>query len=214
MDADRMDAHRIHRRRLLTLAALLPFAGVATVDAHENHKQRAAPAEQAPKSVKVALADTPLVDQDGRKLRLKSDLMAGRIVVVDFIYTTCTTICPIFTATMASVQEKLADVIGRDVQLVTVTVDPLRDTPRRLKDYAAKHHAEPTGWSFVTGAKSDVDAVNKAFGSYTANIDDHPPMVMVGDTANGQWTRFYGFPTANELEKRVRDLMAARKGTS
>ena len=202
------------RRQLLALAALMPVAYPAGVRAHNDHKAHAAPSQEGPKPVKVALADTPLVDQDGRKVRLKSDVMAGRIVVVDFIYTTCTTICPIFTATMSSVQDKLEDVVGREVQLVTVTVDPLRDTPRRLKDYAAQHRVTPKGWSFVTGTKSDVDSVNKAFGSYTPNIDDHPPMVMVGDTANGQWTRFYGFPTASELEKRVRELLAARKGAS
>jgi protein SCO1/2 len=200
----------IRRRQLLALAALLP----AAARAHGDHKAHAAPKDEAPKPVKVTLADTPLVDQDGRKVRLKTDVMAGKVVVVDFIYTTCTTICPIFTATMASVQEKLADVVGRDVQLITVTVDPLRDTPRRLKEYATSHRVEPKGWSFLTGSRADVDAVNKAFGTYTANIDDHPPMVMVGDTASGQWTRFFGFPAASDLESRVRALLAARKGTS
>jgi protein SCO1/2 len=202
----------IDRRQWLvfsSLGALLP----ALSRAHGDHKAHAAPKDEAPKSVKISLADTPLLDQDGRKVRLKTDVMAGRVVVVDFIYTTCTTICPIFTATMASVQERLGDVLGRDVQLVTVTVDPMRDTPRRLKEYAGKHHAKFEGWSFLTGSKADVDGVNRAFGTYTANIDDHPPMVLVGDTASGQWTRFFGFPSAGDLETRVRQLLAARKGS-
>jgi protein SCO1/2 len=201
------------RRRLLhgaLLAALLP----TVVLAHEDHRKHAAPRDETPTPVRLALPDTPLLDQDGRKLRLRSDVLAGRVVVVDFIYTTCTTICPIFTATMGHVQERLSDVAGHDVQLITVTVDPVRDTPRRLKDYAAKHDAKLEGWSFLTGSKQDVDAVNKAFGTYTPNIDDHPPMVLVGDTASGQWTRFYGFPAAGDLEARVRQLLAARKGAS
>jgi protein SCO1 len=200
----------IPRRHLLALAALLPVLARA----HGDHKAHAAPKEEAPQPVKVSLGDTPLVDQGGRKVRLKSDVMAGKVVVVDFIYTTCTTICPIFTATMASVQEKLADVSGRDLQLISMTVDPLRDTPPRLQAYAGKHHARLDNWSFLTGTKGDVDTVNKAFGTYTANIDDHPPMVMVGDTASGQWTRFFGFPGAGDLEARVRQLLAARKGSS
>jgi protein SCO1/2 len=201
------------RRRLVRgalLAALLPTTALA----HEDHKKHAAPRDEGPRAVKLALPDTALLDQDGRKVRLRSDVLAGRVVVVDFIYTTCTTICPIFTATMGRVQERLADVVGRDVQLVTVTVDPVRDTPRRLKEYAAKHDAKLDGWSFLTGSKPDVDGVNKAFGTYTPNIDDHPPMVLVGDTASGQWTRFYGFPAAGDLEARVRQLLAARKGAS
>ena len=200
----------IPRRHVLALAALLPVLARA----HGDHKAHAAPKEEAPQSVKVSLSDVPLVNQGGGKVRLKSDVMAGKVVVVDFIYTTCTTICPIFTATMASVQEKLADVSGRDLQLISMTVDPLRDTPPRLKAYAGKHHARFDNWSFLTGTKADVDAVNKAFGTYTPNIDDHPPMVMVGDTASGQWTRFFGFPGAGDLEARVRQLLAARKGSS
>jgi len=200
----------IHRRQLLALAALLP----TLARAHDDHSKHATPKQEAPKSVKVSLADTPLVDQDGRKVRLKSDVMAGRIVVVDFIYTTCTTICPIFTATMASVQEKLADLSPGDVKLISMTVDPLRDTPPRLKAYAGKHSARLDNWSFLTGTKADVDVVNKSFGTYTPNIDDHPPMVMVGDSASGQWTRFFGFPSADDLEARVRQLLAARKGSS
>jgi protein SCO1/2 len=204
----------ISRRQGLAFAALLPVVRPTLVRAHGDHKAHAVPKDEAPKPVKVTLADTPLIDQDGRKVRLKTDVMAGKVVVVDFIYTTCTTICPIFTATMASVQEKLGDVLGRDVQMITMTVDPLRDTPKRLKEYGAKHHVQAKGWSFLTGTKADVDVVNKAFGTYTANIDDHPPMVMVGDTASGQWTRFFGFPSAGDLETRVRELLAARKGTS
>jgi protein SCO1/2 len=200
----------LQRRRFVAFAALWP----ALARAHDNHKQQAPQKAQAPTPVKVSLADTALLDQDGRKVRLKTDVMAGRIVVVDFIYTTCTTICPIFTATMSSLQEKLADLSPRDVQLISMTVDPLRDTPPRLKDYAGKHNVRLDNWSFLTGTKGEVDSVNKAFGTYTASIDDHPPMVMVGDTASGQWTRFFGFPSAGDLEARVRQLLAARKGSS
>ncbi len=143
------------RRRVLALAALLP----AVACAHGDHKTHTPPKDETPKSVKITLPDAPLVDQDGRKVRLRSDVMAGRVVVVDFIYTTCTTICPIFTATMASVQETL----GR------------RRRPRRAADHGdrrpAARHAAPaegvrrqapraasTGWSFLTGSKADVDA--------------------------------------------------------
>lgn len=197
------------RRTLLALAGLLPFAARAH-DLHV-HADKPPAAGKPPASVKIQLADTPLVDQQGRAVRLKTDVLAGRIVVVDFVYTTCTTICPIFTATMANLQGRLGHVLGSQVQLVTVTVDPLRDTPQRLKDYAEKQRLDPAGWTWLTGKRADVDTVNKAFGSYTPKIDDHPPMVLVGDPDAGQWTRFFGFPTADELEGRVRQLLDARK---
>ena len=200
-----------HRRQLLALTALLPVFARA----HGDHTAHAPSKRDAPpRSVKVSVGDAPLVDQDGRKVRLRTDVMAGRVVVIDFVYTTCTTICPIFTATMASVHERLASRAVTDVQLITMTVDPARDTPQRLKEYAARHSASFEGWSFLTGARADVDAVNRAFGTYTPRIDDHPPMVLVGDTASDQWSRFFGFPSAAELEERVRQLLAARKGQS
>lgn len=202
----------MRRNFLVSLAALAAAPGA--VLAHDKH----APAPASPRTgavpIRLDLPDAPLSDQDGRQVRLRSDVLAGRIVVVDFIYTTCTTICPIYSATMAELQRRLGARAGHDVQLVTVTVDPLRDTPRRLKEYASRHTDRTEGWAFLTGTKPNVDAVNKGFGSYTPNVDDHPPMVIVGDTSSGDWTRFYGFPGAAELERRVHELLLARARSS
>jgi protein SCO1/2 len=198
----------IRRSFLVSLAALLAAPG--SVLAHEKHAPAPARAGAGASTIRLDLPDAPLVDHDGRAVRLRTDVLAGRIVVVDFIYTTCTTICPIYSATMAELQRRLGPRAGRDVQLVTVTVDPLRDTPRRLKEYASRHTDRMDGWAFLTGTKPNVDAVNKGFGAYTPNIDDHPPMVIVGDAGSGEWTRFYGFPGVPALERRVHDLLDAR----
>jgi len=100
-----------HRRQLLALTALLPLLARA----HGDHSAHAPSKRDAPpRSVKVSVGDAPLLDQDGRKVRLRTDVMAGRVVVIDFVYTTCTTICPIFTATMTSVHERLATHAGNE----------------------------------------------------------------------------------------------------
>jgi protein SCO1/2 len=177
-------------------------------DPHAHHRQAEAQPVAA-QSARVALADTLLLDQDGRRLRFKSDVVGERIVIVDFIYTTCTTVCPVVSATLAQVQGQLGARLGRDVALLSVTVDPVRDTPARLKDYGARLGAGP-GWSWLTGAKPQVDEVLKAFGAYTPNFADHPPLVLVGDAKTGQWLRFYGFPSAEQLVKAVAELTAAR----
>ena len=177
-------------------------------DPHAHHHQ-AATQPVAAQSARVTLADTPLLDQDGRSLRFKSDVVGERIVIVDFIYTTCTTVCPVVSATLAQVQGQLGDRLGRDVALLSVTVDPLRDTPARLKDYGARIGSGP-GWHWLTGAKPQVDDVLRAFGAYTPNFVDHPPLVLVGDAKTGQWLRFYGFPSAEQLVKAVADLTATR----
>jgi protein SCO1/2 len=203
----------LSRRAFLLAAAAAGLPSL--VRAHDRHHadQAAKPAEQKADrvgAIKVDVGDTPLLDQNGRSVRMRSDVLAGRVVVVDFVYTTCTTICPIFSATMAELRKRLGPDSARDILLVTVTVDPLRDTPKRLKDYAARFGTPGDEWLWLTGTKPNVDAVNKAFGAYTANIDDHPPMVIVGDADRGVWTRFYGFPGAAELEARARELVGSR----
>jgi protein SCO1 len=187
-------------------ALIVPVVRAEDPHAHHRHTN-AEPA--ATQNVRVELADTTLRDQDGRELRFRSDAVGERIVVIDFVYTTCTTVCPVVSATLAQVQGQLGARLGADVALISVTVDPVRDTPARLKDYAGRIGAR-AGWSWLTGAKPQVDEVLKAFGAYTPNFADHPPLVMVGDAKSGQWLRFYGFPSADQLVKAVVDLTAAR----
>jgi protein SCO1/2 len=161
--------------------------------------------------VRIKLPDTALTDQRGKTARFKSDFVADRLVLVTFIYTTCTTACPPLSALFADLQERLGDRVGRELTLVTMTVDPVRDTPLRLKAYAAQYNAGP-GWSFLSGSKPAVDEVLTALGAYTPNFADHPSMVLVGDPRSGEWTRFFGFPGSDQIMARVEQLQAARRG--
>ncbi len=198
-------------RHALVLAALawtLAPAPVAAHDEHAHHRQAGAEPVAA-QSARVNLTDTTLLDQGGRSVRLRSDVIGERIVIVDFIYTSCTTVCPVVSAVLAQAQAKLGARVGRDVSLLTVTVDPVRDTPARLKEYGSRVGAGP-GWTWLTGSKPQVDEALKGFGAYTANFADHPPLVLVGDAKTGKWLRFYGFPTPDQLLTAVAELTAAR----
>ena len=179
--------------------------------AHENHAPAAKPT--AAQSARINLTETPLLDQDGRNVRLKSDVFGDRIAIVGFIYTTCTTVCPVVSAMMAETQKRLGARAGADVKLVSLTVDPVRDTPARMKAHGKQHGAGP-GWSLVTGAKPQVDEALKVFGAYTPNFNDHPPIVFVGDAKAGKWLRFYGFPSPDQLLNAVGELTAARKAAA
>ncbi len=195
---------------LATAACALAGAPVAAHDQHSHagHDQAAAK-PVLPQSARINLTDTVLVDQDGRNLRFKSEALGDRIVVINFAYTTCTTVCPLSSASLAQVQGKLGDRVGRDVVLVTLTVDPLRDTPARLKAYAGNLGAG-AGWTWLTGPKPQVDDVLKVFGAYSVNFLEHPPLVLVGDARNGKWLRFYGLPTPDQLVDAVTQLSTAR----
>ncbi|CAD5369814.1 putative Cytochrome oxidase biogenesis protein Sco1/SenC/PrrC, copper metallochaperone [Rubrivivax sp. A210] len=196
----------------LALAAGLVAAGAAfgparAAEDHSHHQHQAQAEAPKPGAVKVRYGDAQLSDQFGRQQRLKSDVIGDRIVVLDFVYTTCTTVCPVLTAALAQVQAEIGD--GDDVRLVTITVDPARDTPARMKDYADKLGVKP-GWVWLTGPTGRVNEVLKGFGAYSASFEDHPALVLIGDARTGQWTRFFGFTDPKVLIAKVQQLRAAR----
>lgn len=148
------------------------------------------------------IPDTTVYDQDGRRLNFYSDLVKGKTVAINFIFTSCTTICPPLTATFRKLQQELGERAGRDVQLISISVDPTTDVPERLKSFAAKFNAGP-GWTFVTGSKPDIDSLLRALGAWANNKNDHTPMILVGNDEAGRWTRTYGLATAATLVKVV-----------
>lgn len=206
---------------LLSGLALLPTtsawsAGAPVMPAGHDHSHHRAPQASPPaqpSGARVQLPDTVLTDQDGRPLRLLSDVVGDKVVVVSFVYTHCTTVCPVVSHVFSQVQAQLGDQLERQVRLVSLTVDPARDTPGRLKSYSAQH-GTGTGWLWLTGPAPNVTAALKGFGTYTANFENHPAVVMVGDGRTGQWTRIYGFEDPAALVARVRGYLQARGGAA
>lgn len=177
-----------------------------TTHTHDQHRQsgaqdRAAREERA----QVSIPDLQLLDQHGRKIDFYSDLVKGKTVAINFIFTTCTTICPPLAATFAKTQKLLGDRLGKDVHLISVSVDPVTDTPERLRAWGEKFGAKQ-GWTFVTGEKAEMDKLLKALNAYTARIEDHSPMVLVGDDAKSIWTRAYGLAPAAKLMNIIETL--------
>ena len=162
---------------------------------------------------KMNIPDVELLDQDGRKINFYTDLVKGRTVVINFIFTTCTTICPPLGATFARVQKELGDKVGRDVRFISISVDPATDTPERLKAWGAKFHAGH-GWTFVTGNKPQVDELLRALGASSARREDHSPTVLIGNDARGIWTRTYGLANTNQLVQIIDDFINGKNTTA
>jgi protein SCO1/2 len=133
-----------------------------------------------------------LTTQDGKQVHFYDDLLKGKIVVIDMIYTHCVDACPLETARLAQVQKMLGDRVGKNIFFYSISIDPLHDTPKVLREYAAKYHAGP-GWTFLTGKKTDIDLVAKKLGLYSepdpSDRDGHTPSVLIGDEPGGQWIR-------------------------
>lgn len=167
------------RRCVLTAAAL--FAATAVLTPGQS-------AAQSRPWGEGYFPNLPVVTQDGRTLRFYDDLIKGKIVIISFIFTSCTDICPLTTARMAQVEEKLGDLVGRDIFMISMTVDPENDSPEKLKEYSQGFHAGP-GWMFVTGKPEDIRAINYKLGERSKRLSDHRNEIVVGNDVTGEWTR-------------------------
>ncbi len=149
----------------------------------------------------MRLPDVTIQDQNGKSLSFYRDLVKGKVVAVNFVFTTCTAICPPMTANFRRLQQQLIEQ-KIDAQLISISVDPTTDTPERLHAFAEKFKAEP-GWTFVTGNSADIDAILKEFGVAVANKNDHTPMILIGNDETGYWTRAYGLTSPTALVKLI-----------
>jgi cytochrome oxidase Cu insertion factor (SCO1/SenC/PrrC family) len=141
------------------------------------------------------IPDVSLTDESGRVVRFRSDLAKGRTVAVNFIFTSCTTICSPMGATFAKVETLLGK---RDVRLVSVTLDPETDTPARLAAWKKKFKGR-AAWTLLTGEKEDIDNLGKALGVFTPDRVSHTPMVVVFNDANGRMSRVNGLSNAQAI---------------
>jgi len=152
------------------------------------------------------IPDVEVLDQDGHVRHFYSDLVKGKTVAVNFIFTNCTTICPPLGATFARVQRELGEKVGKDVYFISVSVDPLTDTPERLKTWGAKFKAGP-GWTFVTGNKEEIDRLLRALGASTARREDHTPSVIIGNDEKDIWRRTYGLASASQMAGLIKEVL-------
>jgi cytochrome oxidase Cu insertion factor (SCO1/SenC/PrrC family) len=136
--------------------------------------------------------DITVVDQNGVPRQFFADLLGGRTVAIDFFYTTCTRFCRPLSANLTEVQQKLAGRMGKDIALVSVSIDPVNDTPARLKAFAAQFDAG-SGWTFVTGARPDIARLLGRLGQTLGDPDDHMPLVLVHRDGTDRWTHLDGY---------------------
>src|SRR6266568_5067786 len=136
--------------------------------------------------------NVPLRTQDGTTVRFYDDLLKGKAVAINLIYTSCKDECPLETARLVQVQRLLGDRVGKDLFFYSISIDPERDTPAVLKAYAEKFHVGP-GWLFLTGKEDDIKLVAKKLGLSrrrdALTRDGHSASLMIGDESGGQWMR-------------------------
>jgi protein SCO1/2 len=203
----------VQRTLILALAVWLIGSTAGAQHDHSAHK----PPQPPPPGTTVELSglsvpDSELLDQDGQPIRFHRDLVAGKVVAMNFIFTTCTTICPPMGAIFAKLQEELGDQFGREVYLISISVDPTTDTPERLKAWSERFGAGP-GWTLVTGPKAVVDDLLKSLQVFTPDFADHTPTVLVGNERTGVWKRAYGLAPAAKLAELIAEVASTGSAT-
>jgi protein SCO1 len=199
---------------LVAAGLLIPVPPALAEDAPDPHAhcreaEAAARLKRATRSTAdYALPQVSLVRDDGRTVSLARELDDGRPVVLNFIFTTCTTICPVLSQTFTQLQEKLGSERGQ-VHLISISIDPEQDTPERLAEYGRKFHAGPQ-WRFYTGTTQASVAVQRAFAAYRGDKMEHTPVTFLRAATGKHWVRIDGFASADELARELHGLVAAR----
>jgi protein SCO1/2 len=182
--------------------------GVAMDDADAHAHMHHAVAEERRVVAHYAVPAVQLVREDGTAVRLDQEMDDGRPVVLAFIYTSCTTVCPLVSNTLADVQRRLGDQSSR-VHLMSISIDPDQDTPARLREYAKTFHAGPA-WQHYTGTIAASQTAQRAFDVYRGNKMDHAPSMLVRAAPGAAWVRIDGFATADQLIAELPALHASR----
>jgi len=141
-----------------------------------------------------------LSDQQGRPTNFYRDLVAGKTTVINFIFTDCTQVCPMLTAQFRDLEKQAAAMAIKDVQLVSVSVDPEKDTAAALRRFAADSQA---GWTFLSGNEASVKKLLEAFHLPLQQRDGHTSRFVIASDTLGKWTSVDGFSDVNEILKLV-----------
>ena len=193
----------------LLFTPILSGADESPADPHaHHHHMMQAPPPVARSTANYTVPDITLVRSDGARVSLAKELDDGRPVLLDFIYTTCTTICPVLSQTFAEVQKRLGADAAK-VKMVSVSIDPEEDTPTRLTDYAKRYQAGAQ-WSFYTGTAQASVLVQRAFDVYRGDKMNHAPATLFRPAPGQPWIRLDGFATPDAVLGEVRTQVAQK----
>jgi protein SCO1/2 len=150
--------------------------------------------------------DVVLLNQNNERMRLYSDLLKGKVVIINAFFATCQGSCLPMNRNLEKVQEALGERFGKDVSIISISVDPTVDTPANLKEYAKKLHAKP-GWYFLTGDKNNVDLALHKLGQFVEQKENHLNVIIIGNERTGLWKKAFGLARSDELIKVVESVL-------
>ena len=194
---------------LLSAAASRPITAWAAGSPDPHAAHRHVTPEVARSWADYAVPDVRLVRDDGKTIALGQELDDGRAVVLSFIYTSCTSVCPVTSHTLSQLQQELSVAERDNVHFVSISIDPEYDTPSRLREYGKKFGAGPQ-WQHYTGSLAASVTAQRAFGVYRGDKMSHAPTTLMRAKPGDRWTRIDGFATADQLLAELRGICTTR----
>lgn len=191
------------RRTLLSSIAVLTALAVAAL-----LTLVASPSSAAPEGSRWGANYFPnlsVVTHEGKTLRFYDDLIKDKIVVINFIYASCSDTCPLQTARMAMVQERLSERVGRDIFIYSITLDPENDSPEVLKKHAEIYNVGP-GWLFLTGTPKELGLIRYKLGERSRSLNEHNVDIVLGNDATGEWTKTSTFADLERIVVTIKEM--------
>jgi protein SCO1 len=176
--------------------ALAVAKGAKTATTEQLEEERA----------RAYFTDLALLTQEGKQVRFYSDVLKGRVVLISFIYTHCTDACPLIIHKLSQIKDGLGESFGTQVYFVSMSVDPVRDTPEALAKYTKQQKADIPGWIFLTGEKKNVDAILRKLGQYSATPEAHSTMFLAGNVRTRHWAKISPVAPVGAVVLRLQDL--------
>jgi len=170
-------------------------------DMHAAHRSAMKNTNYTISQATYSLPDMKLITSEGKKIQLNTILDIEKPLALNFIFTSCTTICPVMTATFAQMRASLGD-SGKDLRMISITIDPEYDRPQRLKEYAENFNSG-YDWFFLTGSSANISKVTRSFDAYNGSKMNHKPLTLLKKANDSKWLRVDGLTSSASLAKLI-----------
>jgi protein SCO1/2 len=189
---------------LLAIAAL-PMEATAEMTAAEQK------AEHEAARAREYFTNLELINQDGETVRFFDDVLKDQVVIVNFIFTNCGGACPLITHKLSLVRDRMEGQIGDTVRFVSLSLDPKRDTPAAMKEFAKTHHADQEGWVFLTGKPENLEHIIRQLGQYTDDVEAHSTMMLAGNVSSAHWIKIQPHEQPPAITEKLQMLLRDNK---
>ncbi len=195
--------------RIMTACMIccMALAVVPSAVAESADSATAATSEQEEERARSYFTNLELINQDGETVRFFDDVLKDKVVVINFIFTNCEGACPLITQKLTLVRDRMEGQIDNPLRFVSLSLDPARDTPAALKEFARTHHADHDGWVFLTGKPENLEHIIKRLGQYTDDVEAHSTMMLAGNVSAAHWMKILPHEQPPAIAEKLRLLI-------